>query len=122
MTEVSRDELLALERQGWTALCDGTAAAFYGRTMTADGVMVLANGQVMTREDVVASLDGAPGWDGFDLAEVRTIPLGEDSSALVYRATARRGEVAFEGWMSSTYVRRDGAWRLAVYTQTPVAG
>ena len=46
------DELIELERAGWTSLCDGTGDDFYGRTMTSDGVMVPANGSVMTRDDV----------------------------------------------------------------------
>jgi len=73
--EAMSDELLetleTLERQGWDALCDGTASEFYGSLMTSDGLMVLANGARMTRDDVVTALRGAPTWDGYDLADVR---------------------------------------------------
>ena len=88
--------------------------------MTTDSAMVLANGAVLTRPEVVASLRHAPAWDGYDLSDVRLVTTGRDSAALVYRARARReGEPDFVAAMSSVYVRVDGRWRLALYTQTP---
>ncbi|MBB6122246.1 nuclear transport factor 2 family protein [Nocardiopsis algeriensis] len=116
------DELLELEHRGWQALSDGTGAAFYGRLMTDDGVMVLAHGQVLDRQAVIASLDDAPPWRSYEIDEERVIPLGTSAAALVYRAAARRdtGSPVFRAWMSSTYVRRDGEWALASYTQTPI--
>ena len=47
------DELLDLEHAGWRSLCDGSGSQFFGELMTEDGVMVLANGTVMNRDDVV---------------------------------------------------------------------
>jgi hypothetical protein len=116
------DDLAALERQGWESLCDGTSADFYGRLMTSDGVMVLANGQAMTRDDVVTSLRHAPTWDDFELSDVRLVTTGRDGGAIVYRGAATRGDTAFAGLMSSVYVEVNGTWRLALYTQTPIAG
>lgn len=116
--------LLELERRGWDSLCDGTGAAFYGDLMTEDGVMVLANGVVMDRETVVASLEHAPAWRTYDIRDARLVDAGPDGVALVYVGTASRdGDApAFVGLMSSVYVRRDGRWRLALYQQTPVPG
>jgi len=123
MADELLDTLETLERQGWDALCDGTASEFYGSLMTSDGLMVLANGARMTRDDVVSALHRAPTWDGYDLADVRLVTTGRDSAAVVYRGTARRdGESPFTGEMASVYVVVDGSWRLALYTQTPVAG
>ena len=121
------DELLetleALERRGWDALCDGTASGFYGDTMTSDGLMVLANGAAMTRDQVVSALRDAPAWGGYEMADVRLVTTGRDSAAIVYRGTAMHdGAVAFVGTMTSVYVEVTGTWRLALYTQTPVAG
>ena len=56
------DELIELEQAGWASLCDGTGDDFYGTTMTEDGVMVLADGSVMSRTEVVAALGKAPPW------------------------------------------------------------
>ncbi|WP_369259551.1 nuclear transport factor 2 family protein [Geodermatophilus amargosae] len=122
MDDVVLRELLALERRGWDALCDGTAAAFYGEVMTDDGVMVLADGAVMERGAVVAALGASPPWHHYDLADVRPVPAGDDAAALLYTGRGWRdadGE-PFTAVMTSLYVRDGGRWRLALYTQTPV--
>jgi hypothetical protein len=112
--------LLDVEKQGWDALCAGTGADFYGERMTSDGMMVLAHGHAMGRDDVVASLAEAPTWDTYEITEPRAVSVGTDAVALVYRARATRGETVFEGLMTSVYTRVDGDLRLALYTQTPV--
>jgi hypothetical protein len=114
------DELIELERAGWTSLCNGTGDDFYGQTMTSDGVMVLANGTVMARDDVVAALGQAPPWSSYDMDDIQVVRIGEDSAALVYVGTGHRdGEPPFVGVMSSVYVKRNGRWKLALYQQTP---
>ncbi len=115
-------ELLDLERRGWNSLCDSTGSTFYGDLMTDDGLMVLANGAVMDRDQVVASLSEAPPWRSYDIDDARVVGGGE-TSALVYVGTGYRDddEPAFVGVMSSVYVRKDDRWRLALYQQTPVS-
>lgn len=113
------DELMALERQGWDALCRQSGASFYGALMTEDAVMVLVNGLVMDKTEVVQSLDQAPGWDRYEISDPRRVELGSESAALVYRARAHRaGDLPFDAAMTSVYVTVDGAPRLALYTQT----
>lgn len=115
------EEILDLEHQGWKSLCDGTGADFYGRLMTSDGVMVLAHGQVLDRQEVIDSLNDAPPWRSYRIADQRLIRLSENDVILVYTGQAdREDEAAFVALMSSVYTRRDGAWRLALYQQTPV--
>lgn len=122
MADELLDTLHALERSGWDALCDGTAHDFYRRTMTSDGLMVLANGAAMTRDQVVTALREAPPWGSYQMSDVRLVTTGRDSAAIVYRGEAvREGEAAFVGLMTSVYVEVNGSWRLALYTQTPVA-
>ncbi|SEE23853.1 nuclear transport factor 2 family protein [Ruania alba] len=117
------DELLALEHDGWQALCRGTGAAHYGRLMTDDGLMVLAHGLVLDRAAVVASLDQAPPWDTYQIHDERLVEGVPGATALVYTARATRaGERPFVALMSSLYVRRDGELRLALYQQTPIPG
>jgi len=122
MADELRDALEDLERQGWDALCEGTGSDCYGRVMTSDGQMVLANGMSMTRDEVVGALRQAPTWDGYEMTDLRLVTTGQDGAALVYRGTAKRdGEPDVVCRMSSVYARINGTWRLALYTQTPVA-
>lgn len=115
-------DLLHLEHQGWASLCTGTGADFYGRIMTDDGAMVLAHGQVLDRQAVIDSLGEAPPWRAYDIAGERLISLGGDHAILVYTGRAFRDEdePAFTALMSSVYTRQDGAWRRALYQQTPI--
>ena len=115
------DVLLDLERSGWDSLCAATGGDFYGSIMTDDAVMVLANGQVMTRDDVVAALSDAPAWESYEIEDPRVVPVGDSSAALVYQGTGRRnGSPPFVGAMTSVYVRKRDGWKLALYQQTPV--
>jgi hypothetical protein len=113
------DRVLDLERQGWDSLCDGTAGKFYDRLMHPDGLMVLANGQVMDHDDVVEALSDAPPWDDYAIDDPRFVSVGADGVALVYTATGyRAGAAPFVGVMVSVYVREGSDWRLMLYQQT----
>ena len=113
--------LLQLEHQGWQALVDGTGGVFYGALMTDDAVMILAHGYAFDRDAVIASLEHAPTWDSYDIADPTVILLGEDQAILRYTGTGRRaGEPDFVALMASVYMRLDDTWRLVHYQQTPV--
>lgn len=116
------DMLIDLERNGWTALCDGTGSDFYGSMMTDDALMVLANGQVMTRDNVVDALQDAPTWHSFTIDDPRAVWTGEDSVALVYRTTASRddGSPDFEGLMTTVYFFDGTRWTITLHQQTPI--
>lgn len=119
MGMLTLDALLELERAGWDSLCNRTGAAFYGELMTEGGLMVLVNGFVMGRDAVVSSLSEAPGWDSYEITDVRMVAAGDSTAAIVYRAKATRGdENPFEAVMSSTYTLIDGKPRLVLYQQT----
>ena len=51
----------------------------------------------------------------------RSLALSADVAALQYRASARRegDDSPYHALVTSVYVRRDGAWRLALHQQTP---
>ncbi|MET7771058.1 nuclear transport factor 2 family protein [Nocardia sp. NPDC005366] len=118
------NELLEVERRGWDALCSSTGAEFYGALMTADAVMVLANGMILDRDAVVAALRDAPPWRTFDIEDPRVVDVGGAGKVLVYIGVAYRDgdEPAFRGVMSTTYVRHGDRWRLACYQQTVIQG
>ena len=89
--------------------------------MTADGVMILANGSVVTPDEVVAVLGQSPPWASYEIDDVQTVPLGEDATALLYVGVGHRGgdEPSFVGVMASVYIRRGDGCALALYQQTP---
>ena len=89
-TKNLQQDLVALERRGWNALCSRTGAEFYGEVMTDDGLMVMANGAVLDRDAVVEALRSAPAWASFEMDEPRVVPAGDGAAALVYRARAFR--------------------------------
>jgi hypothetical protein len=114
------DELIALEERGWEALAAGTGAALYAEVCTDDALMVFPGGMVLDRDGVVGSLRDSPPWAGYDLYDLRVVPLGDGAGVVVYRAEARRdGEEPYRAVMASTYVRVGGRWRLAMHQQTP---
>jgi hypothetical protein len=88
--------------------------------MTPEAVMVLANGQMMDRDEVVTALGQSPPWASYSIDDPVLLPVDENAKALVYTGTGNRGDgPPFVGVMTSVYVRRNGAWRLALYQQTP---
>jgi hypothetical protein len=110
--------LVALEREGWQALVDGTAAAFYERVLAPDALLVVP-GTVLDGATWLGSLDG-PAWATFTIDDERVVVLTSECAALVYRATAqRRGEPTYHALVTSTYRRDGGAWRLVLHQQTP---
>lgn len=114
------DELIELEHRAWDALAtEGAARDFYADVLAPDVLMLLPGGMVIDdRDAVVASMTGPP-WDEFDLRDERVVELGPGSALVAYRARARRGDVDYDALFSSTYVKLDGRWRLAVHQQTP---
>lgn len=117
-----RDELVQREGEAWRALSTGgdAAAAHYERDLAADVLMLLPGGLVIDdRQTVVDSMRGAP-WDAYEITDERVVELGADVAVVAYRATARRGDHDYEALFNSTYVRQDGAWKLALHQQTPV--
>ena len=112
------DELLELEHDGWRALCTGKGAEHFGALMTDDARMVMATGDVLTRDDVVAALADAPAWDTYTIEHPTTVPVTDDVVALVYTGTGHRGDTTFRGTMASVYVRTRQGWQLALYQQT----
>ena len=121
-TDQIQTELEDLEHRGWDSLCDGTSAEFFGSVMTDDGVMVLANGMTMDRDDVVEALTSAPTWERYEMDDIRVVPIDPHAAALVYVGTAHRREgPPVVAVMSSVYRHDDDGWKLALYQQTPLA-
>ncbi len=116
-------QLIALERDGWTALATGDDAArgFYDAVLNGELLMLLPGGLVIDdRQQALDAMSGAP-WDDFELLDERVLELDERAAVVAYRVSAHRAGRAYEALCNSTYVTEDGAWRLVLHQQTPLA-
>lgn len=114
------DELWTEERDFWLA-----GAAEAARKLDDGCLMALAppGGApgILTRRKVVASLSDAPRWQEVGFAERASIQTDE-VCVLAYRATARRaGAETYRALCTTTWIRRDGDWRILQHQQTPVS-
>lgn len=115
-----RETLSALETAGWEALKAGTGRRFYAEVLTPDAVMLLPQVGLLEHDRALDGMDGQP-WSWFQLRNPQVVPLGDDAAVLTYRVQARRDfQPEYQALVSSTYVRRDGQWRMALHQQTPM--
>lgn len=122
MDALTLETLLALERRGWDALCASAGGTFYGELMTEEAVMILVNGMVLDRDTVARTLNDSPPWASYAITDARLLPIGPDTAALLYTATAEReGQVEpFVALMASHYCIVGGEPKLALYQQTTI--
>lgn len=117
-----RHDLLDVEHQALDAMSSSAeaATAFYKEVLAREVLMLFPGGMVIEdRSDVISSMGGPP-WDGFEISDERVLELGDAVAAVIYRATAKRGEAEYTALFNSTYIREDGMWKLALHQQTPV--
>ena len=111
--------LVELEREGWEALSSGRGGEYYREHLADTALMAFSFG-VMTRDQAIAAMESAPPWASFEMKDPRVVELTEDSGVVVYAVEARReGQEPYSAVVSSTFVRQDGAWKLAFHQQTP---
>ena len=118
----TEDELLDLERAAWEALSSGgdAAATFYERVLAREVLMLFPGGMVIDdRRAVIDSMRGEP-WSSYQLSDERVVELSDDCAVVAYRGHATRRDTEYSALFTSTFVREDGQWRLAVHQQTPV--
>lgn len=109
------DELWHEEREFWLA---GAAEAL--RKLDEGCLMALAPAGILTRRKVVETLSQGPRWQEVSMSERASIET-DDLCVLAYRATARRaGADTYRALCTTTWVRRDGDWRIVQHQQTPV--
>lgn len=106
--------LMAQERE--LAAGDGET---YRHVLAADALVVVP-GAVLSAEECIAAMDASPGWDEFDMTDVRHLPVSRDCATVVYTFTGRRGVSTYRAALASTYVLRDGVRLLVLHQQTPL--
>lgn len=116
------DELAALEEQGWRALSSTgeEAASFYREVLDDDMAMLLPGGLRLTdRDTIIEAMSGQP-WQAFALEALQVLLPVPDAGIVSYGVTAQRdGQPEYSALISSTYVLREGKWRMAFHQQTP---
>ena len=110
--------LLALEEGFWKSDAD-----FYRQHLTDDAEMLLpAPAGILNKAQTVETIVSSPRWTRVRFSDVHLRRLSDDVAVLIYRGTADRngGEAPYDTLASSTYVRRDASWTLALHQQTPM--
>lgn len=106
--------LWSLEQRLWL---EGASA--YEELLHPNCLMVFPGVGLMSADDVLESLKGAPRWRSVEMSSRRTNALGDDAALLAYKAEALRDEAArYVCFCSSTYVQEDGRWRIVHHQQT----
>lgn len=115
-------DLIKLEEEGWQALSsEGDAGKrFYRSVLREDAIMLFPGGMVIEgKEKILESLAAQP-WASFRIEGPQVISLSENTGVVIYKVTANReNSDPYAALISSTYVLKDGKWKLAVHQQTP---
>jgi hypothetical protein len=115
------DELINLERDGWTALATSRdkAVAYYDTVLDAHPIMIFPhNVRLEDRDAIMASIDPRP-WRTYEIDDLRVLSLTASAAIVTYGVTAEREGESHSALVSSTYVRRTSGWRLAARQHTP---
>jgi hypothetical protein len=113
------ETLIEAEREGWAALTTTEGGSYYREHLAADALMAFPFG-VIDREQAIEAMESAPPWAEFEMRDPRVVALTEHSGVVVYSVVARRDrQEPYSAVISSAYVLRDGAWKLAFHQQTP---
>ena len=74
---------------------------------------------VIDRQTFLENADSEP-WASYRIDDRHLVELTSDCVTLTYHVIASRPEAPqYEAWLSSTWVRRHGNWKLAFHQQTP---
>ena len=124
-TEVQSREVLEIERQFWNAM-KAKDAASAGRMTDDRCIVVGAQGVSAITPDVMSKLTSEGRWElqqyAFDEKNRQVHFVSDDVAIVAYTVRERvvvDGEtVPVEANDSSVWVRRDGAWRCALHTES----
>jgi hypothetical protein len=113
-----QNDLLALEKQFWSG-----DAAFYRQNLDDECLTVFTEmAGVQTKEEVAGMVaKDSRRWQDLTIDEKGLVEPTRDVAILSYEARATRGNgERYKALVSSGYVRRNGAWKLAFHQQTPL--
>jgi ketosteroid isomerase-like protein len=116
-------ELLSLEQRYWKAIQEKDTDA--AMRLTADPCIVTGSqGAASIDRKSLAAMIQSGEWslERFELEGAQVLRLTEDVAVIAYRVheelTVEGKPVAFDAADTSTWVRRNGAWRCALHTES----
>ncbi|KAB8316713.1 nuclear transport factor 2 family protein [Tolypothrix campylonemoides VB511288] len=115
-----KETLMGLEEQFWEA-SSAANVGLIGGYLT-DDALAVGNFGVLNKETTIAVNSEQPPFSFWRIDDTpQILQLMTDSAVVIYKATAQReGGEPFTVMISSTYVNRDGSWKLAFHHQTPL--
>ena len=105
-----------LERQFWLGDAD-----FYRENLDDECLLAFAEmAGVSTRDQVAETVKEGDRWQDVHMEVIGVIEPAKDVALVTYEATATQsGGEPYAALVSSGYVRRGGAWKMAFHQQTP---
>jgi hypothetical protein len=117
------DEILGLEKKFWQTMIDrDTGAAL---ALTADPCIVTgAQGVARIDAKTFAAMMGGGTWKlhGYKFSDVKVERISDDVAVIAYKVhedlTVDGKKLTMEAADASTWVKKDGAWRCALHTES----
>jgi hypothetical protein len=114
----TRDSLIELERKFWNG-----NAGFYRQNL--DETCLIAFAQMsgaFGKEDIASTIKNGERWHDIDISVKGVVEPAPGVAILTYKAHATRANgQPYDALVSSGYVQRDKAWKMAFHQQTPLA-
>lgn len=113
---VNSQDLLQLEKGFWTE--DDQ----YYRAHVDDACLLAFSEMagVHSNQDI-ADMRGPSNWKNVDLREKGSVELSDEAVLITYEVSAqRKSGQPYRAVVTSGYVKREGAWKMAFHQQTPL--
>ena len=111
------DEVIALEKRFWTEAHD---PGFFDKHLADEAISVIEPMGFIDKQQAVAMPADKP-WQEVEMTDVHVHELTTDCIVLAYHGQGRHegDNEPYRASIASTYVRRDGAWQLALTAHQP---
>jgi len=113
-----QDELLRVERGFWTGGAD-----YYRQNLDDQCVTVFTEmAGTFKKEDIARMISDAARWRDLDLDIKGCLQPAPGFAILTYAVKATRmNNGSYVAAVTSAYVKRNGAWKMVLHQQTPLA-
>jgi hypothetical protein len=113
---MNKDDIVALEKGFWSG-----DAEFYCKNLDDRCLVAFTEmSGVMDREAIAGMIREGERWEDVEMTERGFLEPADGVAMLAYEVRASRGGKHHHAVVSSGYVRRNGAWKMAFHQQTPL--